>query len=245
MTNFNIIKLDATSSSNDWLKKGFLNGDCFDGDVVWVRNQTKGRGQRNNHWQTEPAKNLTFSLLKLFPKLNVKNAFLINFAVALAVLEALRELVDIELMLKWPNDILSGKNKIGGILIENLVKGNSITVSIIGIGINVNQEYFEGLPLASSLFLKTSSQIEVGDVLKNVLKFLSRYINRLSDASAPNLKKKYESYLFKKGLKSSFKNQKEIFQGVITGVTEDGMLNIQKNSGETCSFPYGSIEMIF
>ena len=78
-----------------------------------------------------------------------------------------------------------------------------------------------------------------------VLKFLSRYINRLSDASASNLKKKYESYLFKKGLKSSFKNQNEILQGVITGVTEDGMLNIQKNSGETYSFPHGSIEMIF
>ena len=122
MSNFNIIKLNATASSNDWLKDRFLTGDCFDGDVVWVRNQTQGKGQRNKHWQTEPMKNLTFSLFKLFPRLRVKNAFAINCAVTLAVIEALGELANIDLMLKWPNDILSGKNKIGGILIENMIK---------------------------------------------------------------------------------------------------------------------------
>ena len=50
MSYFNIIKLDATASSNDWLKDKFVSGDCVDGDVVWVRNQTQGRGQRDKHW---------------------------------------------------------------------------------------------------------------------------------------------------------------------------------------------------
>ena len=68
MTNFNMIKLDATASSNDWLKNRFLSGDCSDGDVVWVKNQTHGRGQMNKIWQSEPQKNLTFSLFKVFPK---------------------------------------------------------------------------------------------------------------------------------------------------------------------------------
>ena len=89
MTNFNMIKLDATASSNDWLKSRFLSGDCSDGDVVWVKNQTHGRGQMNKLWQSEPHKNLTFSLFKVFPKLTVKNAFVINCAVTLGVVKAL------------------------------------------------------------------------------------------------------------------------------------------------------------
>lgn len=245
MSNFNIIKLNATASSNDWLKDRFLTGDCFDGDVVWVRNQTQGRGQRNKHWQTEPMKNLTFSLFKLFPRLRVKNAFAINCAVTLAVIEALGELANIDLMLKWPNDILSGKNKIGGILIENMIKGDRITASIIGIGLNINQERFEGLPHASSLFLKTASRVDIGDVLRRVLKFLEVYLDRLSDDDAAGLKAEYEALLFQKGKMSTFKDQKETFQGVIKGVTESGFLKIQKNSGETSDYPHGAIEMIF
>ena len=245
MSNFNIIKLNATASSNDWLKDRILTGDCFDGDVVWVRNQTQGRGQRNKHWQTEPMKNLTFSLFKLFPRLRVKNAFAINCAVTLAVIEALDELANIDLMLKWPNDILSGKNKIGGILIENIIKGDRITASIIGIGLNINQERFEGLPQASSLFLKTASKLDIGHVLKRVLKFLEVYLDRLSDDDGSGLKAEYEALLFQKGKTSTFKDQKEIFQGVIKGVTESGFLKIQKNSGEISNYRHGAIEMIF
>tara|TARA_B100001063_G_scaffold246495_1_gene285927 strand:+ start:5190 stop:5927 length:738 start_codon:yes stop_codon:yes gene_type:complete len=245
MSNFNIIKLNATASSNDWLKDRFLTGDCFDGDVVWVRNQTQGRGQRNKNWQTEPMKNLTFSLLKLFPGLRVKNTFAINCAVTLAVIDALGELANIVLMLKWPNDILSGKNKIGGILIENIIKGDRITASIIGIGLNINQERFEGLPNASSLFLKTGSKLDIGHVLKRVLKFLEVYLDRLSDDDASGLKAEYEALLFQKGKTSTFKDQKEIFQGVIKGVTESGFLKIQKNSGEISNYRHGAIEMIF
>ena len=245
MTKFNIIKLNATASSNDWLKDRFLTGNCLDGDVVWVRNQTQGRGQRNKHWQTEPMKNLTFSLLKLFSGLRVKNAFAINCAVTLAVIDALGELANIVLMLKWPNDILSGKNKIGGILIENIIKGDRITASIIGIGLNINQERFEGLPQASSLFLKTASKLDIGHVLKRVLKFLEVYLDRLSDDDALGLKAEYEALLFQKGKTSTFKDQKETFQGVIKGVTESGFLKIHKNSGETYNYPHGAIEMIF
>ena len=247
MSNFNIIKLNATASSNDWLKDRILTRDCFDGDVVWVRNQTQGRGQRNKHWQTEPMKNLTFSLFKLFPGLRVKNAFAINCAVTLAVIDALGELANIVLMLKWPNDILSGKNKIGGILIENMIKGDRIMASIIGIGLNINQERFEGLPHASSLFLKTASRLDIGHVLKRVLKFLEVYLDRLSndDADAAGLKAEYEALLFQKGKTSTFKDQKETFQGVIKGVTDSGFLKIQKKSGETYDYSHGAIEMIF
>jgi BirA family biotin operon repressor/biotin-[acetyl-CoA-carboxylase] ligase len=245
MSNFNIIKLDATASSNDWMKDRFMSGDSVDGDVVWVRNQTHGRGQRNKHWQTEPKKNLTFSLFKLFPGLSVKNAFVINCAVTLSVIQALDQLVDIDLKLKWPNDILSGKNKIGGILIENMIKGDRITASIIGIGLNINQINFEGLPSASSLFLKSGAELEIGHVLNRVLVFLEGYFERLSSDSSAALKSEYETLLFQKGKTSTFIYQKEKFQGIIRGITDSGLLKIQRNSGETSSYPHGDIEMVF
>ena len=245
MSNFNIIKLNATASSNDWLKEKFLTGNCFDGDVVWVSDQTKGRGQRDRTWQSEPIKNLTFSLFKYFPNLSVKKSFLINCAVTLAVIDALNEIVDIDFVLKWPNDILSGNNKIGGVLIENMIKGKHITGSIIGIGINVNQTNFKDLPSASSLFLRTGSEFDVGPVLDKLLKFLKTYLEKLSDDDKSGLLNQYETMLFQKGKVSFFRDQKGEFKGSVLGVTENGLLRVQKIQNEIISYPHGAIKMIF
>jgi len=245
MSYFNIIKLDATASSNDWLKNKYLKGDCSDGDVVWVRNQTQGRGQRDKLWHTEPMKNLTFSLFKFFSELTADKAFAINYAVSLGVIRALSEIANIDFVLKWPNDILSGNNKIGGVLIENMINGNRINGTIIGIGININQVRFEGLPKASSLFLKTGVELEIGDVLNRILAFLEVYFNRLSTDSSAALKSEYEAMLFQKGKTSTFKDQKEKFQGVIKGITDEGFLSVQKTSGQILNYPHGGIEIIF
>ena len=245
MSNFNIIKLDATTSSNDWLKDRVLSDDCVDGDVIWVKNQTQGRGQRNKVWETDPGKNLTFSLFKHFSNFTVQNSFLINCAVTLSIVEAINELIAIDLKLKWPNDILSGKNKIGGVLIENMVKGNRIGNSVIGIGINVNQTHFEGLPHASSLLLKTGEKIEISDLLEGILKFLQTYLDKLSCNEGAWLLEKYELSLFLKGKVSSFVDDVEQFEGVIMGVTENGLLRVQKPSGEIFNYSHGAIEMVY
>ena len=245
MSYFNIIKLDATASSNDWLKEKLLSGSCVDGQVVWVKNQTKGRGQRSKTWVTDPGKNLTFSLLKQFPSLSVHHSFLINCAVTLSIVAAVKERIDIDLKLKWPNDILSGKNKIGGVLIENMVKGDRIGSSIIGIGINVNQDHFEGLSHASSLILKTGLSFELGDLLNGILKKLQIYMDQLVEKKGDGLLEQYENYLFEKGKLSSFQDATGKFQGTIIGVTKNGMLKIQKSTGEVSSYSHGAIQMIF
>ena len=92
MINFKIIKLDATDSTNDWLKEKFLLGNCIEGDLVWVNDQTKGRGQRENQWISAPGKNLTFSLFNVFDKLTTRDQFLINCSVTLAIIMALKDM---------------------------------------------------------------------------------------------------------------------------------------------------------
>jgi len=245
MSYFSIIKLDATASSNDWLKEKLLSGSCVDGQVVWVKNQTKGRGQRSKTWVTDSGKNLTFSLLKQFPSLAVQHSFLINCAVTLSIVAAVKERTDIDLKLKWPNDILSGKKKIGGVLIENMIKGDCIKSSIIGIGINVNQAHFEGLSHASSLMLKTGLSFELGDLLNGILKYLQIYLDQLLKKKGEGLLEQYENYLFEKGKLSSFQDASGKFQGTIIGVTKNGMLKIQKSMGEVSSYSHGAIQMIF
>ena len=245
MSYFNIIKLDATASSNDWLKDKFLSGDCYDGDVIWVADQTKGRGQRDRTWQSEPLKNLTFSLFKYFPNISVKKSFLINCAITLAVIHALEEIANIDLAIKWPNDILSDNNKIGGVLIENMIKGNQIAGSIIGVGINVNQTNFKGLPGASSILLKTGTKFDLGLVLDRILKFSHNYLEKLSNNDKSGLLSQYEKMLFQKGRVLFFRDQKGAFEGKVLGVTGNGLLEVQKTSGEILSYPHGAIEMIF
>ena len=66
MTKFNIIKLDAIGSTNDYLKNKFQISDCNDGDVIWTLNQTEGRGQRSNNWFSDPQKNITLVCLSVF-----------------------------------------------------------------------------------------------------------------------------------------------------------------------------------
>jgi biotin-(acetyl-CoA carboxylase) ligase len=77
------------------------------------------------------------------------------------------------------------------------------------------------------------------------LVFLEVYLDRLSTDSSAALRSEYEALLFQKGKLSTFKNHKGMFQGVIQGVTDSGLLRIQKTSGEVFNYAHGAIEMIF
>ena len=117
-------------------------------------NQTKGRGQHSNVWSSDSQKNITFSVFKRFSGLNSYDSFLINCAVTLAIIETLEKFKIPNLKIKWPNDILSANNKIGGVLIEKYYQWKKLNASIAGIGINVNQKSFIDLPSAGSMFLQ-------------------------------------------------------------------------------------------
>ena len=245
MTKFNLIKLDAIGSTNDWLKNKFQSGNCHDGDVVWTMSQTKGRGQHSNVWSSDSQKNITFSLFKRFSGLNSDDSFLINCAVTLAIIETLEKFKIPNLKIKWPNDILSANNKIGGVLIENFIKGKKLNASITGIGINVNQKSFINLPSASSMFLMTNRKYDINKVFEELLNTLDLFFDLLKKPDKAQLLSSFEKSIYKKGEWCQFKTDSSEFFGRITGVSDHGLLTIEKKSKKVTQYSNGGVKMIY
>lgn len=136
-----IIYVDETDSTNTLLAASATQLDH--GTVVAAHRQRAGRGQRGNSWESEPNKNLTFSLLLRPRTIVASSQFELSQIVSIAITRVLRSKLDSDrVCIKWPNDIYYGDKKLVGILIENSLSGPNITQSIVGIGINVNQEQF-------------------------------------------------------------------------------------------------------
>ena len=116
----------------------------LNGTVVLAEKQTKGKGRKDRVWYSAPDSNLTFSILLTKEKLLFSNTNMINFAASLAVALSIENLFQIKTELKWPNDVLLDHKKTSGILIESSSQGNVIERLVVGIGINVNQNSFQG-----------------------------------------------------------------------------------------------------
>ena len=140
---YSLIHLDQTVSTNSYLNTLCEHEEVPDFTVVWADFQTAGRGQRGNSWESNAGENLTFSYV-LHPDFVIaQEQFLLSEIAALAVKETLEEYVEY-VSIKWPNDIYWKQKKICGMLIENNLTGISIHRSICGVGININQEVFNG-----------------------------------------------------------------------------------------------------
>lgn len=156
-----IIRLEETTSTNNYLR-GLVGKESLpEGSIVVTEYQTAGRGQVGNTWESEPGKNLMFSII-LYPDfLPANRQFLISQIAALSVKETLDAYVD-GITVKWPNDIYWRDKKICGMLIENDLTGHSLYCSVIGIGININQREF----LSDALNPVSLVQITVGNMTR-------------------------------------------------------------------------------
>lgn len=223
-----IIKLNATNSTNSFLKDLNENMPLENFTTVVTKKQLAGRGQRGNFWYSEPNKNLLFSTLLKFNKLSISAATYLNFTVSVAVFNALKDLHITNLAIKWPNDIMADNKKVCGILIENVTQNNKIKSSIVGIGLNVNQQKFpDNLPNAISLIQLLKEETNLQFLLELILSKLQLYSSLLNQQKFALLKEQYESFLYKKNIPTTFKDCKNnFFVGIIKGVSEVGKLQI-------------------
>ncbi|AUS05813.1 biotin--[acetyl-CoA-carboxylase] ligase [Pseudotamlana carrageenivorans] len=222
-----IIKLDATDSTNSYLKRLQTSENVEDFTAVMAKKQTQGRGQMGAVWESQASKNLTFSVFKDLSDFSLETTFGISLAVSLAIRKALQAFLIPQLSVKWPNDILSVDKKICGVLIENVIKQNAITGSIIGIGLNVNQVAFDHLPRASSLKMITGTVYNLDEMAHAILNQLKVHFDLLESGDFLALKAEYESCLFRKNKPSTFKDAEgSLFSGFIKGVSNFGNLQV-------------------
>ena len=177
-----IIRLEETTSTNNYLRGLVGKEPLPEGSIVVTEYQTAGRGQVGNTWESEPGKNLMFSII-LYPDfLPANRQFLISQIAALSVKETLDAYVD-GITVKWPNDIYWRDKKICGMLIENDLTGHSLYCSVIGIGININQREFLSDALNPvSLVQITGREYDREEILNSFLKRLyDRYLGLLQE----------------------------------------------------------------
>lgn len=242
----NIIKLDATTSTNDFLKDLLTKQFVENFTVVVAEHQTKGKGQMGAVWNVQSGKNLTFSVLVRDLLLDVQAIFHLNVAVAVSIIEGLVALNIGGMAIKWPNDILAENKKIGGILIENSIKRNGEIFSIVGIGLNVNQENFENLPKAGSLFGITGKIFDKEAVMLAILGNLRRNLSLLQAKEYDLLWKSYDSCLFKKGIPMPFEaNDGSHFMGIIQGVTPNGKLEVLLENDTVKTFDIKEVKLLY
>ena len=237
-----IIKLNAIDSTNQYLHDLIGKISLEDFAVVTARYQTKGRWQRATTWQSEKDKNLIISVLKKEIDLNPQRQFLLNIVVSLSLFKTLETLQIPKLSIKWPNDILSHDKKIAGILIELILKKNTIDKAIIGIGLNVNQTNFKELSSASSLQNITGIHYDLDELLHKLLENFKYYFSIKNTAE---LWKTYENLLFRKDKPSTFVGLSgDLFSGITKGVSQRGKLMVKtENSIE--EFDLKSIKLLY
>ncbi|MDD7914635.1 biotin--[acetyl-CoA-carboxylase] ligase [Polaribacter ponticola] len=224
-----IIKLNAIDSTNSFLKEMAANSTLENFTVIVTQEQTNGRGQQESTWVSEPHKNLTTSIFTNNLNLETYYQKYLNFAVCLSIFEVLNTKKISNLRIKWPNDIMAENKKICGLLIENTIKGSKINNSIIGIGLNVNQEVFPSyLKNVASLKNLTNINFDLELLLIEIVEKLKEKITILLSKEYGVLETEYLNVLYKKNIPTMFKDSNDVlFMGKIIGISDLGYLEIE------------------
>lgn len=241
-----IIKVNAINSTNEFVRDLYRGDYDFEPVCVTAHSQTAGKGQRGAGWLSNAGENLTFSILYPEIVLQVDEQFLLSAAVSLAVTEVLEACGIPKLKVKWPNDIMSGNRKICGILIENILKNDRIAASVIGIGLNVNQEEFPGLPQAGSLRMATGNIFELDKLLEDILKTMEKRLQNLSSLAKTEVLEEYAARMFRRNQVSTFQLPDGSFlTGIIRGVTTAGRLNMEVEDSVFRTFELKEVKLMF
>ncbi len=239
----NLIELDVVDSTNNYTANLLHKTKVVDKSVIMAHFQTLGRGQRGEAWESEPGKNLLFSMVLKATCLDVDNYFLLSKIVAISINEVIEDVSGKTGFIKWPNDIYVEGKKIAGILIENQWKGKFIDNAIIGVGVNVNQVNFDNLSQATSLSLITANHYDLYEVLYKICKKIELYYDKLVKGQFKQIDQYYFDHLLFSNQWKYFKLEDgSLIEGMITDVKPNGLLILQLMNGETKEFNFKEIE---
>lgn len=229
-----IIKLSDTASTND-----YLLGLNTDQDLCVVTDyQSAGKGMGTNTWESEPGKNLLFSILLHPTWLPINRQYLLSMAEAIAIVEVLGEGFEI----KWPNDIYYGDKKLSGTRIDINLQGSTLKDVIIGTGINVNQEIFlSDAPNPISLKNITGQEHDRDILLRDILERFYIYYNKVQD-SPQEVVRRYHEKLYRKVGFHTYADKDGTFQAEIVSVAENGIITLRRNDGTLSHYEFKELK---
>ncbi|HOK37174.1 MAG: biotin--[acetyl-CoA-carboxylase] ligase [Bacteroidales bacterium] len=237
------IELKEINSTNFYSSELIKNKIINQETIVFAYKQTDGKGLGNNKWLSEPFKNILMSIIT-FLEIRVTDFFKLNLIVSLAVIEYLK-LFGVKAKIKWPNDIYVNNQKICGILIENNISGNFISSSIIGIGLNVNQVYFdESIPNPVSLKIITGIDYNIKEQIKVLGEIVLQKIKQNKNAAFEILKNEYLKVLFLYNEYTEFQDNSNKFKGKIIDIENNGHIVIEKFEGDVSKYFFKEVKFL-
>ena len=232
-----ITRFKNIDSTNKYLQNLLEEGHDVVDNIVVADFQSSGKGQGKNVWQSENGKNLLFSIALDMSCLRAENQFVLTQMVSIAMINVLKKYLPEEnLFIKWPNDIYFKNKKIAGILIKNEIKGMMMGTSIIGIGLNVNQESFdENLPNPISMKMITGKDYDLESILNDIcfeLRTLSLEF-KVNAHSSQLTAHNYTNKLYRYKQWSFYQHEGSVKEMMIVGYDQFGRLLLkEKNDRE-------------
>jgi BirA family transcriptional regulator, biotin operon repressor / biotin---[acetyl-CoA-carboxylase] ligase len=214
-----------------------------EGAVVVAEEQTAGRGRAGRSWVSERGTGIYLTLL-LRPRIAPVQAPLLTMMAGISARAAVQAVTGLSVDLKWPNDLLIGGKKVGGILTEMHAEPTAVKFVIVGIGVNVNQETFpaEICGVATSLRVaggKRQSRVEI--LLRLLREFEADYSRFVLQGSAAVVDKFSEISSYARGKRVRVTTGTEIYTGVTAGLTPEGLLRVERGDGAILTVIAGDV----
>ncbi len=236
-----IHRLSTVDSTNNYAAKGISEGRFAHGTVILAKEQTQGRGQRGRQWLTAPGLDLAMSVVLLPERLPAMAQFSLAKAAALAVHDVVAEVLatagkdQAEGRIKWPNDVLVGRSKVAGILIENELHGGFVASAVIGIGINVDSVGLESGLAATSLRQEAGSAVGVEPVLALLCQRLEAWWSMVRDCPDA-ISTAYADRLWAKGRFADFTLDGKDYRARPLEVDAAGRLIVEDDQGSVQAY---------
>lgn len=240
-----IIQLDQVDSTNSYAARLLHDSIPREGTAILTRFQQAGKGQRGTTWDSDEDKNLLVSYIAYPNFLPPQDQFLLSQAVSLAAADAIHSLTGLQVAIKWPNDLLVSDRKLAGILIENSIRSNTITHSIIGIGLNVNQTEFRAFtPPAVSIKLLTNKDFAINECFGALNSCLDKWYLQLKAGHDRKIREEYLKNMYLIGKEAGYESRTGRFRGTIRGVHPDGSLDMETNAGQRLVFRNKEVKLL-
>ena len=233
------------NSTNEYALTLLSKNKPAEGTVISTPNQYAGRGQIGSGWESAPGKNIALSII-LYPSfLPIAQQFSLNQSISLAVFDLVEEHFPQKTKIKWPNDIYINEKKVAGILIQNSISGTKIRSSVVGIGINVNQELFtSGASNPTSFKLESGKEFDIDKIIPSLCHCIENRYLKLKSRNLVPLQADYLKHLYRYQTEWSFQRPNgQIFKGTITGIADSGQLQVE-TTGKTETFGLKEIKFL-